>query len=224
MKRLLLISISALLLTSCGAKKFLTSSTIPNEIGELNYFEPLSYIHYVEKGNKAILSDSLSNITFSRLDSILSNSKTTLPLAEKIILDNDSIKVRVENELGNLSQVINQRRKLDGIEVTPVIDSILKKNKQRFALAIVATGFGRRKGNYGRQVVKGAAIGILTLGMLVPAPIKSNLTLHAFIFDSEKNEITFYKRSMPVQKEPTDSEVINKQLFELFKGYFYENK
>lgn len=73
-------------------------------------------------------------------------------------------------------------------------------------------------------MAKGAAIGILTLGMYVPTPIKSNLTLHAFIFDSEKNEITFYKRAMPVEKEPTEPEVINKQLFELFKGYFYENK
>lgn len=211
-------------MTSCGASKFLNSSTSPNEIGELNYFEPFSYIQYVEKGNKAILSDSLSNITLTKLDSILLNSKATLPLAEKIVFDNDSIKVRVENELGYLSQVISQRRKLDGIEVTPAIDSILKKNKQRFALATVATGFGRRKGNYGGQVAKGAAIGILTLGMYVPTPIKSNLTLHAFIFDSEKNEITFYKRAMPVEKEPTEPEVINKQLFELFKGYFYENK
>lgn len=124
MKRLLLISISALLLTSCGASKFLNSSTSPNEIGELNYFEPFSYIQHVEKGNKAILSDSLSNITLTKLDSILLNSKATLPLAEKIVFDNDSIKVRVENELGYLSQVISQRRKLDGIEVTPAIDSI----------------------------------------------------------------------------------------------------
>ena len=60
--------------------------------------------------------------------------------------------------------------------------------------------------------------------MYVPTPIKSNLTLHAFIFDSEKNEITFYKRSIPVEKEPTNPEVIKKQLIGLFNNYFYEKK
>lgn len=224
MKRLLLISVSALLLTSCGANKFLTSSTGSSEVRNLSYFEPLSYIQYIEKGNKAVLSDSLSSITQTILDSILSHSKSTLHLTEKLTFDNDTIKTKIENELGYLSQLITQRRKLDGIPITPAIDSILKSNKQRFALATVATGFGRRKGNYGGQVAKGVAVGILTLGMYVPTPIKSNLTLHAFIFDSEKNEIAFYKRSIPLEKEPTDSEVINKQLIRLFEGYFYEKK
>lgn len=224
MKRLLLISVSALLLTSCGANKFLTSSTTANEVRNIGYFEPLSYVQYIEKGNKAVLSDSLSSITQTKLDSILSHSKSTLRLTEKLPFDNDTIKARVENELGYLSQLITQRRKLDGIPITPAIDSILKNNNQRFALATVATGFGRRKGNYGGQVAKGVAVGILTLGMVVPTPIKSNLTLHAFIFDSEKNEIAFYKRSIPLEKEPTDPEVINKQLIRLFEGYFYEKK
>ena len=49
------------------------------------------------------------------------------------------------------------------------------------------------------QVAKGAVVGILTLGRNVPTPIKSTLTLHAFIFDSEKNEIAFYKKLLPVE-------------------------
>ncbi|MGB7395266.1 MAG: hypothetical protein WA913_12810 [Pricia sp.] len=224
MKKILLISVSALLLTSCGANKFLTSSTTSNEIKELKYLEPLTYVQYIEKGNKPVLSDSLSSITQAKLDSILGNSKLTLRLTERLALDNDTIKARIENELGYLSQLIAQRRKLDGIPITPTIDSILKSNNQRFTLATVATGFGRRKGNYGGQVAKGAAIGILTLGMYVPTPIKSNLTLHAFIFDSKKKEIAFYKRSMPVEQEPTAPEVIKKQLIGLFNGYFYEKK
>ena len=224
MRKILLITFSSLLLTSCGASKFLTSSTSSNEIRELKYFEPLSYVQYIEKGNKPVLSDSLSNITQTKLDSILENSKSTLRLTEKLLFDNDTIKARIENELGYLSQLIAKRRKLDGIPITPIIDSVLKSNNQRFVLATVATGFGRRKGNYGGQLAKGAAIGILTLGMYVPTPIKSNLTLHAFIFDSEKNEIAFYKRSMPLEKEPTGPEIIKKQLIGLFNGYFYEKK
>jgi len=103
--------------------------------------------------------------------------------------------------------------------LTPAIDSVLKSNHQRFALATVVTGFGRRKGNYRGQVAKGAAIGLLTLRMAVPTPVKSNLTLYAFVFDAEKNEVAYYKRSMPVEKEPTDERVIEKQLTRLLNGY-----
>lgn len=221
MKKLILTSFWMLFLTSCGANKFLSSPTTPpNEISDLSYFEPLSYIQYIEKGNKVALSDSLSKITFTKLDSILSHNKSTYGLNSKIVINDHVVKSLFENELGYLSETIGLRRNLKNIPLTPTIDSILKSQNQRFALAIVATGFGRKKGNYGGQVAKGAAIGLLTLGMYVPTPIKSNLTLHAFIFDSEKNEIVFYNRSMPVEKDPTNSEFIKNQLISLFNGYF----
>lgn len=220
----LLILTSALILTSCGANKFLTSSVTANQISDLSYFEPLSYIHRIEKGNKSKFSDSLSVITQSTLDSLLNKNKVKFRLTDKITIEDDTLKMKIENEIGYLAQIIIQRRSLEGIPLTPTIDSILESKRQRFALATVATGFGRRKGNYGGQVAKGIAVGILTLGMVVPTPIKSNLTLHGFIFDSEKNEIAFYKKTMPVEKEPTDPEIIEKQLISLFNGYFYGKK
>jgi len=126
--------------------------------------------------------------------------------------------------LAYLARLITQRKKLNGIPLPYTIDSILKINNQRFALATIASGFGRTKGNYRGQVAKGAAIGILTLGMAIPTPIKSNLTLYAFIFDSDKDEITYYNKSMPVEKEPTDQQVIEKQLMKLFNGYLYDKR
>lgn len=221
MKQLLILA-SALILTSCGANQFLTSSVSANEISDMKYFEPLSYIQYIEKGNKSKFSDSLSVITQSKLDSLLTKNKSKLRLTNKIAIENDTLKVKVEKEIGYLAQLITQKGKLEGIPLTPAIDSILESNNQRFAMATAATGFGRRKGNYGGQVAKGIAVGILTLGMVVPTPVKSNLSLHVFIFDAEKNEVAFYKRSFPVEKEPTDTDILEKQLILLFNGYFYE--
>lgn len=221
MKHLLILA-TALILTSCGANKYLTSSTNSNEIENLNFFSPLSYIQYVEKGNRATFSDSLSMITSEKIDSLLNTNKTTFRLSEEIIIDNDTIKGKIENEIAYLAQLIPQRKKLSGIPLTATIDSVLKANNQRFALATVATGFGRRKGNYGGQVAKGAAVGILTLGMAVPTPVKSSLTLYAFIFDAQRNEIAYYKKALPVEKEPTDEKAIEKQLIGLFNGYLYE--
>jgi hypothetical protein len=223
MRQILIIVASALILTSCGANKFLTTSVTSNEITNLNYFEPLSYIHYIENGNESKLSDSLSVITKLKLDSLLTKNNTKIRLSEKISIDNDTITVKIENEINYLAQLITMQRNLNNIPLTPMIDSILESNNQRFALTIVATGFGRKKGNYGGQVAKGIGVGLLTLGMYVPTPIKSNLTLYAFIFDSQKNQVAFYKKTLPLESEPTDSGIIEYQLIQLFNGYFYDN-
>jgi hypothetical protein len=224
MKQFILIA-SFLVLASCVTNKYLASSSVKSEeVINQSYFEPFSYIHYVEKGNKSEFSDSLSYITKIKADSILASNKSLLRLTDKIDLMDDTLKARVENEIGYMAQLINQRRKLEGIPLTPTIDSLMESNNQRFSLAIVAAGFGRRKGNYGGQVAKGLGVGLLTLGMVVPTPIKSNLTMHAFIFDSERNEVVFYKRGLPAEKEPTDPEIIEKQIISLFNGYLYENK
>lgn len=220
--RHLLVLTSILALTSCGTNRYFTSSTTTSaEINNVDYFQPLSYIQYIEKGNKASLSDSLSGITCNNLISVLNKNKTALRLSKEIIINNDTLKRRMEIELAYLTESIANRKRRKEIPLTPGIDSILKKHNQRFALATVATGFGRRRGNYGGQLAKGAAIGILTLGMAVPIPVKSSLTLYAFIFDSQKGEITYYKKSFPVEKDPTDERILEKQFIKLFDGYLY---
>ena len=120
-----------LILSSCGANKFLTSSVTSAEIKDVDYFEPFAYIQLIDKGNKPKFSDSLSTITKRNLDSIIDTKATKLRLNEKILIENDTLKARVENELGYLTQLIFQKRKLEGIELTPAIDSILEKNNQQ---------------------------------------------------------------------------------------------
>lgn len=212
----------ALALTSCGTNKFLTSSVPAEQVKDMNYIEPITYIHYVEKGNKSVLSDSLSQITARVIDSVLQADSSRFKLSDKMIIANDSVNARIENELNYLSQMTLRYKKLDEIALPPTLDSIMQSNDERFAMIIVASGFGRKKGNYGGQVAKGIAVGILTLGMAVPSPVKSNLTLYGFILDKEKHNVAFYQRLLPnKEKEPTDPQFINTQLHKLFEGYLY---
>jgi hypothetical protein len=215
----------ALMLTSCATNQFLMSSVPSEDINSVDYFESIAYVQLIEKGNKSTFSDSLSTMTKNTLDSIIDSQQSKLRLDEKILISNDSLRARVENELGYLTQSIFQQRKLDAIQLTPAIDSILESRNQRFAMATIATGFGRKKGNYGGQVAKGVAVGILTLGLVVPTPAKSNLTLYTYIFDSEKDEVAFYNNLLlDKEKEPTDPEFLERQLINTFKGYYYEKK
>ncbi|HXR82814.1 MAG TPA: hypothetical protein VN722_00760 [Hanamia sp.] len=223
MKHLLICSVT-LILISCGTSKIPASATSSNEITSLSYFEPISYIQYIEKGNTAMLSDSLSLISRNKLDSILSENKEDLRLSEKIILDDQAVKGRIENEVAYYAALMMQRKKLNKSPLAKTIDSVMESNHQRFALATVVTGFGRRKGNYRGQVAKGAAIGILTLGMAIPTPVKSNVAMYALIFDSEKNQVAYYRMCMPVEKDPTDEKILGKQFASLFKDYLSGKK
>lgn len=221
----LIIGISIIVLaSSCVSNKMLTSSVPPTTINEMAYFEPISYIRLIEKGNKSKLSDSLSQITKTKVENILLKNRVKLNISNSIKVDNDTLMNRIENEIGYLIQTASRNKSLKGLTLTPTIDSILKSHNQRFALATVSVGFGRRKGNYGGQVAKAIGVGILTLGMYSPVPIKSNITIYGIIFDSKLNEIAFYKRTMPIEKSPTDSKILERQITKLFEGYFYERK
>ncbi|TDB60870.1 hypothetical protein [Arundinibacter roseus] len=52
--------------------------------------------------------------------------------------------------------------------------------------------------------------------MFVPVPIKSSTTLYALIFDSQKNAVVYFSRTIPVEQSPTDAHVLRSQFAKLF--------
>jgi len=223
-QRIIIILTLGIIFQSCVTNKYLSSATPINEISNIEYFEPYAYIQLIKKGNKSELNDSLSVVSKQKIDSVIYSNRRNYRIKEKIILNNKIVNEKVENELSFLIQSAMRKNKLEGIEITPVIDSILESRNQRFGLGIIAAGFGRRKGNYGGQVAKGVAVGVLTLGLFAPVPIKSNITLYSIIVDSKKNEISFYKATLSIEKSPTDEFTIKKQLDKLYENYLFKKK
>jgi hypothetical protein len=221
MKKLILLIGITFVLTSCVTNKYISKNVNATEINEIKYFTPLSYVSLIEKGNKSILNDSLSSISKVLLDSVIRNN-SNFKIEKRIDVNGLKNNIKVNNELSFLIQTIMNNKKLEGVKLTPTIDSIMKSTKQRFAMASVTTGFGRKKGNYGNQVAKGIGIGILTLGMYAPVPIKSSFSLFTIILDSERNEVVYYCKTLPIEKSPTDLKAIEKQYRTLYQGYIYE--
>lgn len=215
----------AVLLLSCSVGKSLQSSTSSSEIISLAYFEPMAFVSYVEKGNQSVLSDSLSAIAKNNLDSLLFKHKDRLRLSKELQFENEISRSIFNSQTGRLANTITRQRSLSGTSIPSVVDSMMEKNNTRFAVLIVASGFGRRKGNYGGQVAKGIGVGVLTLGLYTPVPIKSSLVLYGFIFDSKKNEVTYFKRQASnKQINPTDSESMESMLRDLFNDYLYKER
>ncbi|MDR6564155.1 MULTISPECIES: hypothetical protein [unclassified Arcicella] len=224
MKKIILLFSTILLFASCVSHKLINvnSSEIiqATQTKNVAYLEPLSFVSLIEKGNKTTPNDSLSLVSKMLLDSIISNNNN-FKITQKINILDERTKETVDVELSNIFLSVIRSNKIEGLKLTPIIDSVLKSNKQKFVLATIATGFGRRKGNYGGQIAKAVGIGVLTLGMYAPAPIKANTTLYAIIIDTEKNEIVYFSKGISVEKSPTEREVLEKQYKNLFDGYLY---
>ena len=65
-------------------------------------------------------------------------------------------------------------------------------------------------------------MGLLTMGMYYQTPIKSNSTIYAVIVDNQEKNIAFYRKSILQDKEPTEKEVLVKQIQSLFEKYFWK--
>ena len=225
MKRILFtFSLISLLINSCTTTKMLTSNVNPSEITDLKLLEPFSYISMIKKGNRGQLDDSISYISKNLIIKTLESYVDQMPLTGKIILSDTTINNTLEKEFEALLLTAERTKNISNLKITPTIDKILEANETRFGLLIVSTGFTRVKGNYGKEVAKGAALGILTLGMYYQTPVKAYSTIYAMLVDSKEDNIAFYKKSYMQDKEPLDEIVLTKQIKKIFEGYFWEKE
>lgn len=220
--KLITLCISIFFFCSCAYKP-LTSGVRSKDINDLQKFETFSYIALVKKGNKAFINDSVSKKSKEIFDETLATFDK-LPLAGTITVNDTAIFSQIENEIAMLVFTADKNRKISNLNLTPAIDSLLEAKGKRFGLLIVTTGFTRTKANLVLQELKGAAVGLFTLGLFYLSPIKANSTAYAMIVDAKENNIAFFKKSYLYEKEPLDKDVIRLQINLLFDRYFWKYK
>lgn len=213
----------AVVVSSCSSSKHLISGIQPSEMDELLNIGPFSRISFIAKGNQATYNDSISNEAMIVLNESLESLREKLPLYPQGIKITDSLeRDTLEKEIGLILTAIDARKKKQNVPSTPMFDSLLTAHDKRFGLILAQSGFTRRKGNYGGQIAKGFALGLLTMGTFYTVPIKANSTIHAIIIDSQNHNVAFYRRSILQDKEPTQKKHLDDQLNQIFKNYFWE--
>ncbi len=103
-EKFIVIILLVVIFQSCITNKYLSSATPINEVLNIEYFEPYSYIQLIKKGNKPELNDSLSLEDKRIIDSVIYSNKSLYKIKNKIIIENNSINEKVENELSFLIQ------------------------------------------------------------------------------------------------------------------------
>ncbi|HPO62798.1 MAG TPA: hypothetical protein PK762_06910 [Candidatus Kapabacteria bacterium] len=224
MKRfsIFILILSSILFVSCSSvSKIQTSKVKPYEIKELQKFKTISYVELIESGNDAVFNDSISKKSENALSEALMNYKDKISLKGEIIVNDTFLQKQIELEISFLYYSIDAQDIFSTLKITPKIDSLLESKGKRFGLITIVSGFTRAKGNYGAQIAKGIGMGIATLGFYSETPIESYSNLCIMIVDSKENNIAFFRKSSLKEEEPYDSEVLKKQIFDIFEGYFW---
>ncbi len=68
------------------------------------------------------------------------------------------------------------------------------------------------------ETFKAVCIGIITLGMVIPMPVSSNISLSVAIVDREEGRVIYYDKSS-IDDNPLDENVMNRQLQKVFKAF-----
>ena len=220
----ILIIVCCILLSSCTATKLLTSNVQASEVTDLKLLEPYSYISMIKKGNRGQLDDSISAVSKQMNINVIKGFNGQIPITGDIFLTDSAINKTLEEEYENLILTADRNKNITNLRITPTLDKVLEANNTRFGLIVICTGFTRIKGNYGKEIAKGAALGILTLGMYYQTPVKAYSTIYAMIVDSKEDNVAFYRKSFKEDMEPLDQEVLTNQYKKIFEGYFWTKK
>lgn len=191
-KHLTIIATLALccLFASCSANRGFVSTAKRAEIKQVQQFEPLTLIGIIEKGDKIAYSDSLTEIAQGLFETALAKDET-LPVTGKITIEDSIINNRVQNEIFMIMRYIDGKVRVKDIPIPPTIDSILEARGERFGLLAYSQGFVRTDDNYNKEVGKGAAVSLLTLGTYNRMPYKYVTHGGILIVDSQNNNIAF---------------------------------
>jgi hypothetical protein len=195
------------------------SKVNPEEVTNLQFFEPFAFISYIETGNEAVLNDSMSGISRHILSKLLTGYRQELHLGGTISIRDTGVQHKVIRELESVINSVTRYSNLYCLKPTPVIDSILASRGKRFGLFTVSIGFTRVQGNYGKEYAKSKAIGILTNGWDYEKPVPLNSSLFEIIFDAVEHEVAFFGTSGKPE-HPLKEELLRKRFREAFKGYF----
>lgn len=202
--------------SSCATQGFV-SNVNRADIQQLSQFEILSNVGVIEKGNKIAFDDSLSQVAQTLFEKELAKEKA-LPVTQTIVIEDRAIQEQVQYEISILMGYLESNGRPKNLPVPPTIDSILCARNERFGMLVYDWGFVRTGSNYAKQAAKSIAIGILTLGMMIPIYYKEVTRTGILIYDA-KNRNFAYVSSVSGESNPLKESTYQRHVRDLTWRY-----
>ncbi len=198
-------------LTSCMTTGFVARDFKLASPPNMAMVPPIAQIGIIERGNKSHYDRALSLQGQNLMRETLLRYRNELHLTDELTLPDSLTHQRLAQQLYRTLEVVEQQR-MSSPYYLPALDSLLKQQGLRYALLTATQGFTRVQGNYGGQVAKAVGVGVLTLGLYTPVPIKANSGIVLLVYDRENRSILYYKHAWPKEVEPLDALVLDRQL------------
>ncbi len=189
--------------SSCATQGFISNVT-RTDIQQLSQFEILSNVGLIEESNKIVYDDSLTQVAQTLFETELAKEKT-LPVSQTIVIEDSTICNQVRYEIFTLMNCLEMNIRPKNLPIPPTIDSILCARNERFGMLVYDWGYVRSSGNYAKQAAKSIAIGILTLGMMIPIYYKEMTRTGILIYDARNHNFayvaTVFGESNPLEEK-----------------------
>ncbi|RYU94012.1 hypothetical protein [Emticicia agri] len=201
----------SLLQFSCGTTVPQLSNRKPYEIDTAYVYHLPSQITSIAKGNRQEFNELYSDSTLKTRSRIFNQHLPVYMTPISFDFTDSYEEQEINKSFFEVLTAVENKRKIKGITLNNSLVSYLEANKMRYVILTFHAGFTRLQGNYGGQIAKGVGIGILTLGIFVPVPVKSNSTIICCVLDTKNKNVAFY-RKRTAEVEPLEEKVISRQI------------
>ncbi|GAA4313927.1 hypothetical protein GCM10023183_33910 [Nibribacter koreensis] len=179
----------------------------------------------VEKGNRGTIDPDLSYASERLLDSALTLKKAEYGI-DKLLTPADTVLLdKVEAEIKHLAFTSRDMHVLNGLALPPTIDSLMEASGNRYAVAMVGSGYSRTRLNFSNKQRIRVAKEIVLQGNTFGAkyPEKAVSIVHALLLDSKENKVVYYRQNRMPEREPTNANIVTTQVNSLLVGLFMNN-
>lgn len=216
--KLIYLCSAALSIFGCGTVVPKRSGLNPAAIDSLHLVHLPSLIYTISKGDQGEFNPLYSDSSLLIRETIYQDLYFP-PSVSLINFEIPEDEKHIYQQFDQLIREVENKRKIKGITLNDSIYHFLQEKNIRYALLTFNTGFSRDKGNMGKQVAKSIAIGVLSLGTIIPIPSKAYCTSIGLILDRENRNIAFYRRQSQ-EMEPLKPKYLKMQHKAIIKSYF----
>ena len=202
-----------ILLSGCAVNQIKTP-VVP--IDSAIIYRPMCFLEYIERGDYGTLNDSISKAN-ERLIMQKLMVQDFLPINGTLKTNNFRQQGAVDDEVDQLFYQLQQGADVHSIPIPPTIDHLMEEQNQQFLVLIHQTGFFRKKGNYGKQLLLAFGIALVSNGNVSYVPTKAISTMDFVVLDAQSNSIVIRNITSFGDLNPNDSQTIDKHFHKIFK-------
>ena len=220
MKRILIILLAVVALSSCATSRFYSGFTPEASANELALLSPVSRQFYLDSKDNEYYSDSLSVVSENLMEALT----PAIGVPVNCVIPLDSIQ-REEAAAFMAYVAAHDRRQAGEFKIPTALDELLESSGYRYGLLLIGDGVSRDVGEYIGKTALGVGLAIvtavLTMGMVsvytYPTPAVS--LMYAAVLDSQTDRIVFYNLREYEDLNTTSEKSVRRQLSRLLKDF-----